>query len=150
MNITTSDVIAVIAILVASLAALYARWSAKAAERSNQIALHDPRVEIYLELRKFENCFRGFLSYPTDDDLDMFYEKAVVMSELYFEPAISTSFNEMYENCWNLSRSISAYENEEGDRELKEEFEAEFHNFGKSAVSAFSKSLRSRVEIFHA
>jgi len=150
LNISMSDVIAVIALLVASLAALYARWSARAADRGNQIALHDSRVEIYLELRKFENCFRGFCSYPTDDDLNTFYEKGVVMSELFFPPKISSALNELYDDCWNQSRRISAYEDEEGDPSLQGEFEREFNNLGKEAIPHLSKLLRAEVEIFHA
>lgn len=148
LNVTSSDVIAVLAFLGAVLAALYARWSARAAQRANQIALHNPRVDIYLELRKFENCFKGFLAYPTEDDLQRFYEKAVVMSELYFPREISGAFNAFYNDCWNLSRHIMAYENEEGDKALLRSFAVEYNQIGETSVASLAKILRSQVEIY--
>lgn len=117
-----SDYIASIALIVASLAALYSRWSAKAAEKANNIALHDPRVRIYLELRKFQKGFRGFEAIPDDNQLEDFYEKSVVLSELFFSPEISDEFNSVYDECWEMSRQIWAHENEAYRR-----FKSEYH-----------------------
>ena len=43
-EVEASDVIAIIAAIVAVLASLYARWSALAAQKTNEIALHNERL----------------------------------------------------------------------------------------------------------
>ena len=48
MNLSASDIIAIFALLVAGLAALYARWSSIEAKKANQISLISGRKEIYI------------------------------------------------------------------------------------------------------
>jgi len=48
-----SDVIAAIALCASAGSALYARWAGKAAQRANEIAIHNERLRIYKGLLKF-------------------------------------------------------------------------------------------------
>ena len=47
INIDLSDVIAILAALVAGLSALYARWAWREAKRANEILLSGHKKEIY-------------------------------------------------------------------------------------------------------
>ena len=60
-----SDYIALAALAVALLAALYAKWTANEAKRANEISLHVHKIEIYEEVLSFSDCFRGlFITSP--------------------------------------------------------------------------------------
>ena len=48
ISLSTSDIIAILAFLVAGLSALYARWSSIEAKKANQISLLSGRKEIYI------------------------------------------------------------------------------------------------------
>lgn len=78
-----SDYIALAALAVALLAALYARWAANEAKRANEISLHFKKVEIYEEVLSFSDCFRGLFSVPTAEWLEVFKKKAVQRAEIY-------------------------------------------------------------------
>lgn len=49
----TAIVVAVGAAFVAALAALYARWQAVAAQRANEISLHESRLAVHKGLGRF-------------------------------------------------------------------------------------------------
>lgn len=48
-----ADYISYIAILVSILATLYARWAGKAAQRANEIALHNEKLKIFQRFQEF-------------------------------------------------------------------------------------------------
>lgn len=54
-----SALVALGAALVSALAALYARWQAKAAKRANEIALHESRLSVYNGLSRFRVHLTG-------------------------------------------------------------------------------------------
>ena len=142
-----SDYISAVALVIASLAALYARWSARAAEKSNSISLHSTKLEIYLELRKFQKCFKGYQAYPDENSIDIFYEKSVVLSEIFFDPETASEFNDVYDSCWQKSRQINGYENEEGEDEFHSEMKIEFNEICGSQVESLSNKLRESLRI---
>ena len=94
-----SDYIALAAVAVAMLAALYARWMAIEAKRANKISLHIHKVEIYEEVLSFSDCFRGLFSIPTEDRLEIFRKKAVQRAEIYLSKEVHFQLKEIYEHC---------------------------------------------------
>lgn len=70
-----SDYIALAAVAVALLAALYARRAAGEAKRANDISLHVHKVEIYEEVISFSDCFRGLFNVPTAARLEAFKKR---------------------------------------------------------------------------
>lgn len=78
-----SDYIALAAVAVALLSALYARWAANEAKRANDISVHVHKVEIYEEVLSFSDCFRGLFTVPSAERLETFKKKAVQRSEIY-------------------------------------------------------------------
>ena len=145
-----SDYIASIALIISSLAALYSRWSAKAAEKANNIALHDPKVRIYLELRNFQNGFRGFQAFPNEYQLEEFYERSVVLSELYFSPEISKQFNTAYDECWSISRQIMALEYEEDVEVIRNELKSKYNLLNKKIIWPLVAKVKDELEILNA
>ena len=84
MNITFTETISLLAFITAGFAVFYARNSANSSKIANQISLLNPKVQVYLELKRFQKLFRGYFKYPSDENLEHFYDHAVVMSELLF------------------------------------------------------------------
>jgi hypothetical protein len=94
-----SDYIAIAALLVSFLSAIYARWSVREAKLANEISLHASKVAIYEEVVSFSDCFRGLLSVPTSDRLQQFKRNAVQRSELYLSNEAHLLLLEIYNFC---------------------------------------------------
>lgn len=94
-----SDCIALAAVAVALLAALYARWAANEAKRANDISLHVHKVEIYEEVLSFSDCFRGLFSVPTAERLEAFKKKAVQRAEIYLSKEVYLQLQKIYVHC---------------------------------------------------
>lgn len=95
-----SDYIALVAVAVALLSALYAKWAANEAKRANDISLHVHKVEIYEEVLSFSDCFRGLFSVPTAERLETFRKKAVQRAEIYLSPEVHLQLQKIYEHCY--------------------------------------------------
>lgn len=94
-----SDYIALSAVAVALLAALYARWTANEAKRANDISLHVHKVEIYEEVLSFSDCFRGLFTVPSAERLETFKKKAVQRAEIYLSNEVYLQLQKIYEHC---------------------------------------------------
>lgn len=107
-----SDYIALAAVAVSLLAALYAKWAANEAKRANEISLHIHKVEIYEEVLSFSDCFRGLFAVPTAERLETFKKKAVQRAEIYLSKEVHLQLQEIYEHCHNseIWLSIAASE----------------------------------------
>lgn len=94
-----SDYIALAAMGVAVLSALYARWSAREAKQANQISLQVHKIEIYEEVLSFSECFIGLFSVPTAERLEAFKKKAVQCSEIFLSEDVYLKLKEIYDHC---------------------------------------------------
>lgn len=92
-----SEVVAVFAAFVAALSALYARWSAKASQRANEIAIHNERLRIYRGLLDFRAMLttRG-PGFP-DEELWKFGD-IVLLSEFYFSQSAHKALVKLLED----------------------------------------------------
>ena len=99
MSLAQADYIALAALGVSALSALYARWAANEAKRANNIALHVHKVEIYEEVVSFSDCFRGLFSVPTAERLEKFRKNAVQRAELYLSEEVYQRLKEIYGHC---------------------------------------------------
>lgn len=94
-----SDYIALAAVAVALLAALYAKRAANEAKRANEISLHIHKVEIYEEVLSFSDCFRDLFSVPTPERLEKFKKNAVQRAEIYLSKEVHLQLQKIYEHC---------------------------------------------------
>lgn len=69
--------------LVAGIAALYARWAAIAAQRANEIAIHNERLKIYKAIWNHHATLATRGPHYPEDALWVFHD-AVQLSEFYF------------------------------------------------------------------
>ena len=108
-----SDYIALAAMAVSLLSALYARWSSNEAKRANQISLQVHKIEIYEEVISFSDCFRGLFSVPTAARLETFRKKAVQRAEIYLSTDVYLQLKKIYEHCDDSEVWLSIAEGEE-------------------------------------
>lgn len=96
-----SELISIGSAFVAGLAALYARWSANAARRQNEIALHGERLRVY----------RGVVAYgvklaaigPSIKENDVWsFDEWVQLSEFYFNKSIFERLDAVFNRSLDL------------------------------------------------
>jgi len=107
-----SDYIALAAVAVALLSALYARWASNEAKRANDISLHVHKVEIYEEVLSFSDCFRGLFTVPSAERLETFKKKAVQRSEIYLSKEVHLQLQKIYAHCSESEIWLSIAESE--------------------------------------
>lgn len=77
------DFVSIIAASIAILAALYARWSARASERANEIAIHTERLRIFKTIRHFQHEIESDgLDYPDAAHVQLI--QGAELAEFYF------------------------------------------------------------------
>lgn len=149
---TQSDYIALLAVTVALLAALYARWAANEAKRANDISLHVHKVEIYEEVLAFSDCFRGLLTVPSTERLETFRKKAVQRAEIYLSKEVHLELQKIYKHCSESEMWLSITENE--DRKTPNvPNELEIRTAYKSVLNQLYpviQSIKNEAKITHA
>lgn len=94
-----SDLIALAALGISALSAIYSYRTVQQAKRANELALHAQKVAIYEEVVSFSDCFRGLFAVPTSERLEQFKKNAVQRGELYLSEAAYSRLNEIYNHC---------------------------------------------------
>jgi hypothetical protein len=99
MNLSASDIIAIFALLVAGLAALYARWSSIEAKKANQISLISGRKEIYiafidLKMHMLQNQQSAQLA-----EVSKFYYHTITAC-LFFQSSLAKDIQDYYDACF--------------------------------------------------
>lgn len=112
MPLEQADYIALAALGISALSAIYARWAANEAKRANNIALHVHKVEIYEEVVSFSDCFRGLFSVPTTERLEKFRKNAVLRAELYLSGEAHQQLTEIYKHCYENEVWLSIADSE--------------------------------------
>jgi hypothetical protein len=94
--VEVSSGIAWISILVASLAALYARWAAAAARRQNEIAIHNEKLKILKSFLDFRSKLSAYGTDVLERDLTLELYRHVQLAEFYYTAATSAELNKFY------------------------------------------------------
>lgn len=106
ITLQSSDIIAIVAVIISGLSALYARWASSEARRANEIALLSHRKAIYdafieLKMHMAQQAMRAQMEqvskfyYPTRD------------SSLYFKKSLSEKVSQYYSQCHNVASLAS-------------------------------------------
>lgn len=98
----TSNVIAILALIVAALSALYTYWSSKEAKRANAISLLGHRKEIYdafFELKMYMTQKAKFAEFG---EVSKFYYPSR-NANIYFPSELAEDINKYYEACFCLA-----------------------------------------------
>lgn len=134
-----SDWIALAAFAVSGLAAAYARWSAKAAERANRIAIHNEKIRIYRGLLEFRAVLatRG-PGFP-DEDLWKFHD-LVTLSEFYFSDKEYAALQEIVKDAHQVKTRNDLW------KHLRDERDPNAPEAAKE-MHALHRGVRDRCEI---
>jgi hypothetical protein len=111
----SSDLLAAFALCASVASAVYARWAGSAAQRANEIAIHNERLRIYKGLLEFRAMLttRG-PGFP-DDELWKFADLAL-LSEFYFSEAAHDAMQKLLKNGNEIK---ARYEHWEATRESR-------------------------------
>lgn len=94
-------VVSIVSALVAVLSALYARWQARAAERQNEIALHNERLRLYHATLHFGSTLAG--KGPRIDDGDAWrFRESAELAEFYFSEAVHKKLSVIFDDALQL------------------------------------------------
>ena len=99
MNLSTSDKIAILALLVAVLAALYARWSSMEAKKANQISLLSGRKEIYIAFLNLKMHMQQCQGSAQLAEVSKFYY-LVLNAWMYFPDSLAEEIKDYYDACF--------------------------------------------------
>lgn len=143
MSMSQSDYIALTAVAVALLAALYARWTANEAKRANDISLHVHKVEIYEEVLSFSDCFRGLFTVPSAERLETFKKKAVQRAEIYLSNEVYLQLQKIYEHCHTNEIWLSIATSESCGTDVPNELEVRSEY--KSVLNLLYPAIQSAV-----
>lgn len=145
---SVSDLIAIVALIVAVAAAWYAKRSTDEASKGNKIALHQPRKEIYDGLLWFRSLFLGMDAHPNDEEIDHFYRRSVAPSGIYLTNDLSQKIHEIYKQSWNMYRYIELAES--GDVEgSKWEYIEPFQELGRTDLEAVISEVAASIHVGH-
>lgn len=97
-----SEIISILALVVASGSALYARWSWREAKRANDIATHEKQLSIYKAFESLKFAMVQKADSITHEDTGKFYT-ASRDSEFYFTPDIHNKIKEYFDVCFDLA-----------------------------------------------
>lgn len=123
MSMEPSDLISVGGAFVAGLAALYARWSANASRRQNEIALHSERLRVYRGVVDYGCKFASKGPSIKQEDVWSF-DEWVQLSEFYFNKSIFDRLDAVFMKSLNLLEINDEWCSEDNMPDSKKELSA--------------------------
>tara|TARA_R100000388_G_C7235496_1_gene157566 strand:- start:1221 stop:1676 length:456 start_codon:yes stop_codon:yes gene_type:complete len=118
INIDLSDVIAILAALVAGLSALYARWAWREAKRANEILLSGHKKEIYDAFFELKMHMQQKAEFAELSEVSKFYYPSR-NAQLYLSKSLAEKISKYYEACFwvaDIHHSRSGYDGESMER----------------------------------
>ena len=110
MQVTGSDLIALLALVVSGAAAFYAKNAVDVARLANRISLHGPRADIFKAIFDYRRMFGPMDVHPTDDEMQDFYARAVLPAHLYLPSKYTERLFEIYVRSRSLFDKIQECE----------------------------------------
>lgn len=102
LSLGASEVIAILAALVAGLSALYARWAAEEAKRANELALLSHRKAIYDAFYELKIHMRQRGLRPDMEQVSKFYYPSRD-SAFYVKESLSSEIAKYYDLCFKVA-----------------------------------------------
>jgi len=94
-----TDIIALVAALVAGLSALYARWAWAEAKRTNEISLSGHKKEIYDAFFELKMHMQKQAEFAELSEVSKFYYPSR-NAQLYFSKSLAEKISKYYEACF--------------------------------------------------
>lgn len=102
IKLETSDVIAILAFLVAALSALYARWSWREAKKSNQISLLGHKKEIYDAFFELKMHIMQKAQFAEIGEVSKFYYPSK-NAKIYLPSGLAKDIERYYDACFRIA-----------------------------------------------
>jgi hypothetical protein len=102
LNLGTSDVIAILAVLVAGLSALYAKWAWREARRSNEISLSNHKKEIYDAFFELKMHMLQKAEFAELSEVSKFYYPSRNAS-FYLPKKLAEKISKYFEACFSIA-----------------------------------------------
>ncbi len=102
IKLDTSDVIALLALLVAGLSALYARWSWSEAKKANQISLLGHKKEIYDAFFELKMHMARKAEFASLDEVYKFYYPSK-NAKIYLPSDLAKDIEKYFDACFQIS-----------------------------------------------
>lgn len=99
IKLGTSDVIALLALLVAGLSALYARWSWRETKRANQISLLEQKKEIYDAFFELKMHMVQKSQFAEQSEVSKFYYHSK-NSKIYLPSGLAEDIEKYFDACF--------------------------------------------------
>lgn len=116
----TSTWIASLSFLVALLAAIYARWASFEAKRSNDLAFHTNKIEIYKEFLALKYAILQREENISYEDTKKFYFSHLY-SEFFFSEQTHNKIKQYFDTCFDIAgKPINASRLDELKKKEKE------------------------------
>ena len=113
IKLDTSDVIALLALLVAGLSALYARWAWCEAKKANQISLLGHKKEIYDAFFELKMHMTRKAEFAEPDEVSRFFYPSR-NAKIYLPSDLAKDVEEYFEACFwiaNINRKYGGVSN---------------------------------------
>ena len=144
-----SDLFAAFALCASVGSAVYARWSGKAAQQANEIAIHNERLRIYKGILSFRATLTtrgpGFA-----DEVLWEFSDLVLLSEFYFSDRVHKSMQKLLEDGNQIK---ARYEHWQDTKETRNNSEAavkamnELHRATRDQCGAVADMLKPALRL---
>lgn len=141
------DLLSAAALLIAIASAMYARTSAKAAQASNKVGLHQPRKDIYDGLLKFRGLFVGMDVHPTDEEIDAFYTQSVAPAQIYLQPELAQRIHSIYKKSWHLYSMIETAESGDDPQMSKWDYINPLQELGRTELEDVIRAVTHEIHL---
>lgn len=108
IKLTTSDIVAIVAFLIAGLSALYTRWSWYEAKKANHISLLGHKKEIYdafYDLKMYMNLKHEFAE---QSEVSKFYYHSK-SANIYLPFSLAADINKYFDACFWIANNYTRY-----------------------------------------
>ncbi|MFZ6046762.1 hypothetical protein ACFW0H_11615 [Pseudomonas sp. CR3202] len=146
MQISGTEVLASIALVVSVASAFYAKRAVDAAIDANRVGLHQPRAEIFKAIFEYRTLFVDMDMHPTDEEMQDFYRKAILPAHLYLPTHFTQRMHELYARSRELYSLIE--ECEAGrSAESKWNYIHQLQDLGRIEVDKLIHDLASELDL---
>lgn len=146
MQLSISDLIAGLALIISLFAVFYAKRNVDATRITARTSLHQPRIEIFQTLFWFRSLFVEMDLHPTYDEIQQFYVKAVLPAQLYISAPLTQRMYEIYKKSSELYKEIEWAE-EHGPSGSKWTHTNELQALGKNDLDQLIRDMAKEYDL---
>lgn len=146
MDLSISEIIAILAVIISTISAFYAKRAIDLSIEANRVNLHQPRAEIFKAIFEYRSLFVAMDLHPTDDEMQDFYRKAILPAHLYLPGHFTARMHKIYTRSRDLYSQIDECESGKGE-ESKWVYINQLQELGKTEVDKLIHDLAEELDL---